>query len=64
MNLGEHGLQSESRSRTDLFTGVTARALEEVYKVNPNVVLVLNNGRPLAIRGLTLMFLQLLKLGN
>jgi beta-glucosidase len=51
MNLGEHGLQSgESRSRTDLgLPGLQQELLEEVYKVNPNVVLVLNNGRPLAI---------------
>ncbi|TDE04051.1 beta-glucosidase BglX [Flavobacterium hiemivividum] len=51
MSLGEHGLQSgEGRSRTDLgLAGVQQELLEEVYKVNPNVVLVLNNGRPLAI---------------
>lgn len=51
MNLGEHGLQSgESRSRTDLgLPGLQQELLEEVFKVNPNIVLVLNNGRPLAI---------------
>jgi beta-glucosidase len=51
MNLGEHGLQSgESRSRTDIgLPGVQQELLEEVYKVNSNIVLVLNNGRPLAI---------------
>lgn len=51
MVLGEHGLQSgEGRSRTDLgLPGVQQQLLEEVYKVNPNIVLVLNNGRPLAI---------------
>ncbi|AWG23396.1 beta-glucosidase [Flavobacterium faecale] len=51
LSLGEHGLQSgEGRSRTDLgLPGVQQELLEEVYKVNPNVVLVLNNGRPLAI---------------
>ncbi|WP_394331046.1 beta-glucosidase BglX [Flavobacterium gillisiae] len=51
MSLGEHGLQSgEGRSRTDLgLPGVQQELLEEVYKVNPNIVLVLNNGRPLAI---------------
>ena len=51
MVLGEHGLQSgEGRSRTDLgLPGVQQELLEEVYKVNRNVILVLNNGRPLAI---------------
>lgn len=51
MVLGEHGLQSgEGRSRADLgLPGVQQELLEAVYKVNPNVVLVLNNGRPLAI---------------
>jgi beta-glucosidase len=51
MVLGEHGLQSgEGRSRTDLgLPGVQQELLEAVFKVNPNIVLVLNNGRPLAI---------------
>lgn len=51
MNLGEHGLQSgEGRSRADIgLPGVQQELLEEIYKVNSNVVLVLNNGRPLAI---------------
>lgn len=51
MVLGEHGLQSgEGRSRTDIgLPGVQQELLEEVYKVNPNIVLVLNNGRPLAL---------------
>jgi beta-glucosidase len=51
MVLGEHGLQSgEGRSRADLgLPGVQQELLEAIYKVNPNVVLVLNNGRPLAI---------------
>ncbi|MGS2726457.1 beta-glucosidase BglX [Psychroserpens sp. BH13MA-6] len=51
MVLGEHGLQSgEGRSRTELgLPGVQQELLEEVYKVNPNIVLVLNNGRPLTI---------------
>jgi beta-glucosidase len=51
MVLGEHGFQSgEGRSRTDLnLPGVQQELLEEVYKVNPNIVLVLNNGRPLSI---------------
>lgn len=49
--LGEHGLQSgEGRSRTEIdLPGVQQNLLEEVYKVNKNIVLVLNNGRPLAI---------------
>jgi beta-glucosidase len=51
MVLGEHGFQSgEGRSRTNLdLPGVQQELLEEVYKVNPNIVLVLNNGRPLSI---------------
>jgi beta-glucosidase len=51
MVLGEHGLQTgEGRSRTKLdLPGVQQELLEEVYKVNPNIVLVLNNGRPLTI---------------
>ncbi|SHH77647.1 beta-glucosidase [Flavobacterium defluvii] len=51
MVLGEIGYQSgEARSRTDLnLPGNQQQLLEEVYKVNPNIVLVLNNGRPLSI---------------
>jgi beta-glucosidase len=51
MVLGENGLQSgEGRSRTDIgLPGVQQELLEAVYKVNPNIILVLNNGRPLAI---------------
>ena len=51
MVLGEHGFQSgESRSRTNLnLPGNQQELLEEIYKVNPNIVLVLNNGRPLSI---------------
>ncbi|NRD18619.1 beta-glucosidase BglX [Winogradskyella eckloniae] len=51
MVLGEHGLQSgEARSRTNIdLPGVQQELLEEVYKVNKNIVLVLTNGRPLAI---------------
>ncbi len=51
MVLGEEGFQTgEGRSRTNLLLpGVQQELLEEVYKVNPNIVLVLNNGRPLAI---------------
>ena len=49
--VGEHGFQSgEGRSRTDLdLPGVQQELIEKVYAANPNVVLVLNNGRPLAI---------------
>ncbi|MBL6447925.1 beta-glucosidase BglX [Fulvivirga sp. 29W222] len=51
MVLGEHGFQTgEGRSRTDLqLPGLQQVLLEAVSKVNPNIVLVLNNGRPLAI---------------
>ncbi len=51
MVLGEHGFQTgEGRSRTDLdLPGLQQELLEEVYKVNKNIILVLNNGRPLAI---------------
>jgi len=51
MVLGENGYQSgESRSRTNLdLPGLQQELLEEIYKVNPNIVLVLNNGRPLAL---------------
>lgn len=51
MVLGEHGLQSgEARSRTNIdLPGVQRELLEAVYKVNNNIVLVLSNGRPLAI---------------
>ena len=51
MVLGEHGFQSgEGRSRTNLdLPGLQQELLEEIYKVNPNIVLVLNNGRPLTI---------------
>ena len=51
MVLGEHGFQSgEGRSRTKLdLPGVQQQLLEEVYKVNKKIILVLMNGRPLAI---------------
>ena len=51
MVLGEHGFQSgEGRSRTSLdLPGLQQELLEAVYAVNKNIVLVLNNGRPLAI---------------
>lgn len=51
MVLGEHGFQSgEARSRSELnLPGLQQELLEAVYKVNKNIVLVLNNGRPLTI---------------
>lgn len=51
MVLGEHGLNSgEGRSRSEIgLTGVQQELLETVYKANKNIVLVLNNGRPLTI---------------
>ena len=51
MVLGEIGFQSgEGRSRTELgLPGNQQQLLEEVCKVNPNIILVLNNGRPLAL---------------
>jgi beta-glucosidase len=51
MVLGEHGFQSgEARSRTELnLPGLQQELLEAVYAVNKNIVLVLQNGRPLAI---------------
>jgi beta-glucosidase len=51
MVLGELGFQTgEGRSRVDLgLPGVQQELLEEVYKVNPNIVLVLTNGRPLVL---------------
>ncbi|SDW26581.1 beta-glucosidase [Lutibacter oricola] len=51
MVLGEHGFQSgEARSRTNLnLPGLQQELLEEIYKVNKNIVLVLMNGRPLTI---------------
>ncbi|TLX74707.1 beta-glucosidase BglX [Labilibacter sediminis] len=51
MVLGEHALHSgEGRSRSRLgLPGVQQELLEAVYKVNQNIVLVLMNGRPLAI---------------
>ncbi len=51
MVLGEHGFQSgEARSRTKLgLPGLQLKLLQEVYKVNKNVVLVLLNGRPLTL---------------
>ncbi len=51
MVLGEIGFQSgEARSRTKLdLPGVQQDLLEKVYEVNKNIVLVLNNGRPLTV---------------
>ncbi len=51
MVLGEHGLQSgEGRSRSKLdLPGLQQQLLEAVYAVNKNIVLVLMNGRPLAL---------------
>lgn len=51
MVLGEHGFQSgEGRSRAELgLPGVQQELLEAIYSVNKNIVLVLNNGRPLTI---------------
>ncbi|NND88981.1 MAG: beta-glucosidase BglX [Flavobacteriaceae bacterium] len=52
MVLGEHGLQSgEGRSRSEIdLPGVQQELLQAIYEVNKNIVLVLNNGRPLAIQ--------------
>lgn len=51
MVLGEHGYHSgEGRSRAHLgLPGVQQDLLEAVYSVNPNIVLILMNGRPLTI---------------
>jgi beta-glucosidase len=49
--LGEHGYQSgEARSRTSLdLPGLQQTFLEQIHQVNKNIVLVLANGRPLAL---------------
>lgn len=51
MALGEHGFQSgEGRSRTNIgLPGLQQELLEAVFEVNKNIILVLNNGRPLEI---------------
>lgn len=51
MALGEDCFQSgEGRSQTDIsLKGLQQELLEEVYKVNKNIVVVLMNGRPLEI---------------
>jgi beta-glucosidase len=49
--LGEHGFHTgEGRSRTRLdLPGVQQELMEEIYKVNKNIILVLMNGRPLIL---------------
>lgn len=51
MVLGEHGFQSgEGRSRANIdLPGVQQALLEAVQEVNPNIVLVVMSGRPLAL---------------
>ena len=51
MALGEHGFMTgEGRSRTNIdLPGLQQELLEAVYEVNKNIVLVLQNGRPLTI---------------
>jgi beta-glucosidase len=51
MVLGEHGFMSgEGRSRTKLdLPGVQDELLKAIHSRNPNVILVLMNGRPLAL---------------
>ncbi|MCH1539670.1 MAG: beta-glucosidase BglX [Flavobacteriaceae bacterium] len=51
MVLGEYGFQSgEGRSRANLdLPGLQQELLEEIYAINPNIVLVLMNGRPLVL---------------
>lgn len=51
MVLGEVGYQSgEARSRANLdLPGLQQELLETIFNVNKNIVLVLNNGRPLTI---------------
>ena len=51
MVLGEHGfLSGEARSRTQLdLPGLQQELLEAVHEVNKNIILVLNNGRPLVL---------------
>ena len=51
MVLGEHGfLSGEARSRTELdLPGLQQELLEAVHAVNKNIILVLNNGRPLVL---------------
>ena len=51
MVLGEDGFQSgEGRSRAEInIPGLQQELMEEIFKVNKNIVLVLMNGRPLNI---------------
>jgi len=51
MVLGEYGFQSgEGRSRSNLdLPGFQQELLEEIHAINPNIVLVLMNGRPLVL---------------
>jgi beta-glucosidase len=51
MVLGEHGFMSgEARSRTDIgLPGLQQELLEAVHAVNKNIILVVMNGRPLAL---------------
>ncbi|WMI69148.1 beta-glucosidase BglX [Mangrovimonas sp. YM274] len=51
MALGEHAMQTgEGRSQANIeMDPLQQELLEAVYKANPNIVLVLSNGRPLAI---------------
>ncbi|GAB5400813.1 MAG: beta-glucosidase BglX [Aureisphaera sp.] len=51
MVLGELGFMSgEGRSRAHIdLPGVQLDLLKEIHKVNPNIILVLNNGRPLEL---------------
>ncbi len=51
MAIGEDAFQSgEGRSRSNIdIPGLQGELLKEVHKVNPNIVLVLMNGRPLTI---------------
>ena len=49
--VGEHGMMSgESRSRSKLdLPGLQMQLLDEIRKVNENIILVLNTGRPLIL---------------
>jgi beta-glucosidase len=49
--VGEHGMMSgESRSRSKLdLPGLQMQLLDEIRKVNDNIILVLNTGRPLIL---------------
>lgn len=51
MVMGEHGFMSgEGRSRTRLdLPGLQPQLLKAIHEVNPNIILVLMNGRPLTL---------------